>query len=380
MEGRPNSCCAAEQGPRILSAAVTESNPAETRRAWVDVDLAALVANARTVRERAGVPLLPMVKANGYGLGAVPVARALAQLDPWGFGVATTDEARALREAGVGRPIIMLSPLAPWMARECLAHQVRPAIGDLDALQAWLALGNAPFHIEIDTGMSRAGFRPDDQAALASLHELLVHATGWEGIFTHFHSADTDAATAGVQWDLLQEVVRGLGRRPRLVHASSSAGVFAGPGYSGDLVRPGIFLYGGRVGEFIPEPVARFQARVTALRRLHQGDTASYGATWTGAQPTTLATIGAGYEDGILRSLSNRGRIQLGENVYPVAGRVTMDMTIVDIGDASVAVGDVATIWGGDVTLTEQAEIAGTNPYELLTSMGSRVIRRYVDG
>lgn len=356
---------------------MTESKPADTRRAWVDVDLDALRANAQTVAARAGAPLLPMVKADGYGLGAVQVARALEGLDPWGFGVATTDEARTLREAGVRRPILVLSPLAPWMAAECLTHLARPAIGDIASLEAWLALGDAPFHIEVDTGMSRAGFRPQDPVALARLHQLLRNASGWEGIFTHFHSADTDPASAAAQWEMFQRVVTGLGRRPRLIHASSSAGVFAGRQFSGDLARPGIFLYGGRVAGVIPDPVARFQARVIAVRRVQPGDTASYGATWTAVRPTTLATIGAGYADGILRSLSNRGRVQIGEDVFPIAGRVTMDMTIVDVGDTPVAVGDVATIWGGRVTLTEQAGIAGTNPYELLTALGRRVLRRY---
>ncbi|HKP29616.1 MAG TPA: alanine racemase [Gemmatimonadales bacterium] len=358
---------------------MTESNPAETRRAWIDVDLAALVANARQVQDRAGVPLLPMVKANGYGLGAMPVVRALEPLDPWGFGVATTDEARTLRDHGVGRPILVLSPLASWMARDCLAAEARPAIGDLAALEAWLALGKAPFHLEVDSGMSRAGFRPDDHDTIASLRELLADAPGWEGIFTHFHSADSDPATAAPQWDRLQGFIATLGRRPRFVHAASSSGVFAGKQYGGDFARPGIFLYGGRVGDWIPRPVARFQARVIATRRLQPGDTASYGATWTAPKATTLATLGAGYADGILRSLSNRGRVQIGEGIHRIAGRVTMDMTVVDVGEASVAVGDVATIWGGDVTLSEQAEHAATNPYELLTALGSRVIRRYSD-
>ena len=320
-----------------------------------------------------------MVKANGYGLGVMPVVSALERLDPWGFGVATTDEAKSLRAQGVGRPILVLSPLAPWMARDCLAAEARPAIGDLSALEAWLALGKAPFHVEIDSGMSRAGFRPDDHAAIARLRELLINAPGWEGIFTHFHSADTDPATAGPQWERLQAVITALGKRPRLVHAASSSGVFAGRRYCGDIARPGIFLYGGRVGDFIPRPVARFQARVIASRRMQPGDTVSYGATWTTRRSTTLATIGAGYADGILRSLSSRGRIQIGDGVYPIAGRVTMDMTVVDVGDTPVAIGDVATIWGGEVTLSEQADIAGTNPYELLTALGSRVTRRYSD-
>jgi alanine racemase len=318
-----------------------------------------------------------MVKANGYGLGVMPVVRALEGLDPWGFGVATTDEAKALRANGVGRPILVLSPLAPWMARDCLASEARPAIGDLGALEAWLALGRAPFHVEVDSGMSRAGFRLDDRATIARLRELLADAPGWEGIFTHFHSADSAPASAAPQWEGLQTFITALGRRPRFVHAASSSGVFAGKQYCGDFARPGIFLYGGRVGDFIPDPVARFQARVIAVRRMQPGDTASYGATWTASRATTLATLGAGYADGILRSLSSRGQVQIGNAIHTIAGRVTMDMTVVDVGDAPVAIEDIATIWGGDVTLSEQADHAGTNPYELLTALGSRVIRRY---
>jgi len=358
---------------------VTESNPADTRRAWVDVDLAALVANARTVLERAGAPLLPMVKANGYGLGAVAVARALEAVDPFGFGVATVEEAEALRAAGIDRPILAFSPIRPWNARACLAADIRPAIGDLAALEAWTALGDAPFHIEIDTGMARAGFRPDDRAGLARLAELLARAAGWEGVFTHFHSADTNPATARPQWETLQEVTTTLGRRPHLVHAASSGGVFAGRQFGGDLARPGIFLYGGKVGDSSPRPVARFRARVVALRRVNPGDTSSYGATWTADRPLTLATVSAGYADGIPRSLSNKGRIEIGESVHPIAGRVTMDMTVVNVGHSPAAIGDTATIWGAAVSLDEQAANAGTISYELLTALGERVYRRYFE-
>lgn len=356
---------------------MTESITDATRRAWVDVDLTALRENARLVAGRAGAPLLPMIKADGYGLGAVAVARALEPLDPFGFGVATVEEAAALRAAGVTRPVLALSPLLPGSARACLAAEARPCIGDLDALEAWLALGNAPFHVEIDTGMARAGFLPDDRAVLARLRDLLIRAPGWEGIFTHFHSADIDPDSARPQWEQLQEVITTLGRRPPLVHAASSGGVFAGSGYGADLARPGIFLYGGRVGAFAPQPVARFLARVVALRRMRAGDTASYGATWTAERPVTIATVGAGYADGIPRSLAARGRIQVGDTAFPIAGRVTMDLTLIDVGDTPIAIGDAATIWGGRVSLDEQAANAGTVSYELLTALGSRVTRRY---
>jgi alanine racemase len=133
--------------------------PSETARAWVDVDLDALVANARTLAAACGTPLLPMVKANGYGLGATRVALALEPLDPWGYGVATAEEGAALREAGVRLPILVVSPLTADTLESILSLGFRPSIGDPDMLRAWVARSQAPFHIEIDTGMSRGGIR-----------------------------------------------------------------------------------------------------------------------------------------------------------------------------------------------------------------------------
>ena len=128
----------------------------DTARAWVDVDLGALVANARTLAAVCGSRLLPMVKANGYGLGAVDVAAALERLDPWGYGVATVEEGAALRSAGITRPILVVSPFVPDASEPCLAHDLRPSIGDPAALAAWCGRTSRPFHLELDTGMSRA--------------------------------------------------------------------------------------------------------------------------------------------------------------------------------------------------------------------------------
>src|SRR3954467_12117018 len=192
--------------------------PSETSRAWVDVDLAALAANARTIAAVSGSRLLPRVKANGYGLGAVEVARALEPLDPWGFGVASIDEATALRAAGITRPLLLVTPLLPQWIDRCLQLDLRPAIGDRAALQAWTGQTERPFHLEIDTGMSRAGIRWDDRASLDRLSGIVAKATGWEGIFTHFLAAESDADTTIRQWDRFQEVVASLPRRPALVH------------------------------------------------------------------------------------------------------------------------------------------------------------------
>ena len=200
--------------------------PSDTARSWVDIDLGALVANARTIAEASGTRLLPMVKANGYGLGAARVAGALEALDPWGYGVATVDEGVALRAAGIQRPILVVSPLSPETLEPIEEHGFRPAIGDQEMLRCWLARSTSPFHLEIDSGMSRAGFRWDDDAALAAAREAVATAAGWEGIFTHFHSADRDAESASVQWRRFQAVVGGLPGRQVLVHAANSAASF----------------------------------------------------------------------------------------------------------------------------------------------------------
>jgi alanine racemase len=354
----------------------------ETARTWVDVDLGALQANARTLTSLTGSRLLPMVKANGYGLGAIAVAKALEPLDPWGYGVATVEEGAALRAAGIERPILVVSPLVPDGMNGYLDHRLRPSIGDPVALDAWLGRSAEPFHVEIDTGMGRAGVRWDDAPALVATAALLHDATGWEGIFTHFHSADTDPASAAGQWSRFQDVLTALPRRPALVHAANSAGSLRGDAYAADLIRPGIFLYGGRAGGQAPQPVATLRARVVAVRRLGPGEPVSYGASWRATRTTTVATLAIGYADGFLRAAAGpEGRparqVELGGARVPVVGRVTMDLTMVDVADRAVAVGEVATIYGGGISLDRQAEAAGTIAYELLTALSGRVPRRY---
>ena len=342
------------------------------QRAWVDVDLAALVRNARTIASRSRTRLLPMVKANGYGLGAVRVSRALEAIDPWGFGVATVAEGAELRAAGIARPIVVFSPVVPAGLDECARHDLRPSLGDAASLAAWIPSGR-PFHLEIDTGMGRAGLRWSDGAALADAARLLGTGTGWEGVYTHFHSSDTDPAATQVQWERFELVLRALPSRPPLVHAASSAAALVGTRYAADMVRPGIFLYGGAAGGMAPESVARLCARVVATRRLQAGDSVSYGATWRAPAAVSVATLGIGYADGVPRSLSNHGAVEVRGRRCPILGRVTMDMTMVE---SDAVVGDVATVFGGIVTLDQQAVAAGTISYDLLTSLSARVERR----
>lgn len=348
------------------------STQAHRERAWVEVNLSQLVHNARTAQTAArGAGLLPMVKADAYGLGAVPVTKALEALDPWGFGVATVPEGAELRAAGIRRPIVVFTPALLKLEAAYRAHDLRAVLDDPDVAEQW----TLPFHLEIDTGMARAGIRWDEPERLAA-----VTSPRLEGAFTHFHSADVEAGSVGEQWTRFQQALTHLGRRPSLTHAGNSAGIWRLREQL-DLVRPGVFLYGGRAGTHAPppQPVVAVRARVVSTRRLRAGDSVSYGATWRADRATQVATLGIGYADGMPRSAQGRARVLLRGRHCPVVGRVTMDMLMVEAERA--APGDVATLIGSDgesvITLDEFAGWARTISYEILTGLGSRLPREY---
>ena len=344
---------------------------------WLTVNLSAIERNVRRFSGLVGVPVMPMIKANAYGLGAVSVARALEAAGPWGYGVASLAEARVLRDAGIERPIMAFWPFRPEWLDEYLALRVRPAIGDLRGLDAWIGRSAGPFHLEIDTGMGRAGFRWHDTDTLAALPERLADSPWFEGIFTHFASADLSEAATETQWSRLVEMMTGLGRRPPLVHAANSAaGQWRGR-YAGTLARPGIFLYGGHAGPLLGESVAHLAAAVVAVRPIRGGDPVSYGGAFAALADGEVATLAIGYADGVHRTLGKCGVVSIGGRDWPIAGRITMDMTMVVAPRGAVAVGQTATIFGGPVGLDAQAGRAGTISYELLTAVGPRVVRRY---
>ncbi|MFQ5703106.1 MAG: alanine racemase [Gemmatimonadales bacterium] len=354
---------------------VNVSTQSRTGRAWIEVNLANLVANAQTVRAAAkGAALLPMVKADGYGLGAVEVARALEDLDPWGFGVATPEEGVVLREAGIRRPVLVFTPASPETQDLFLRHDLRAVLDDPAVIDRW----HLPFHLEIDTGMGRCGIRYDDEC-LENIDSRML-----EGVFTHFYAADDSPGTVTEQWARFESAIDSLPRRPEVVHAANSAGAWRLDA-SVDIVRPGIFLYGGRCGEDLPAPapVATLHARVVSVRSLPQGATVSYGGDWTATRDTIVATLGIGYADGVRRSLQGRAQVLLQNVRYPVVGRVTMDFIMVDIGpEGKAKVGDNATLIGGTeetaITLDEFASWSSTISYEVLTGLGSRVVREYL--
>ena len=348
-------------------------------RAWVEIDLGALCRNGAAVAARAGVPLLPMVKADGYGLGGLRAALALESLEPWGYGVATTAEGDELRRGGITRPIIVFTPILRTEIDALRRANLTPALGDPAVIESWARTGR-PWHLQIDTGMSRAGMAWN---AVEANRDLLARAAP-EGVFTHFHSAELADDSRDVQERRFDSALAALPSRPSLVHAENGAAVERRAPSRWSLCRPGIFLYGGagiEGGPLVPEPVVSVRARIVELRTVPAGDTVSYDATWRADGPRRIATVPVGYADGYRRNLSNRGEALLRGARVPVVGRVTMDMTMFDVTETDAALGDVVTLLGREggevITVSALAAAAELSPYEVLTGLKLRLPRRY---
>jgi alanine racemase len=353
-------------------------------RAWVDVDLGALLQNGTAYAARAGVPLLPMVKADAYGLGAIPVARALERLDPWGFGVATVAEGEELRAAGVTRPIVVFTPLLDEDLGDAAKAGLTPTLGARDSIAHWRETGpGLPWQLAIDTGMSRAGIQWN---ALESILDL-VAAFPPEGAFTHFHSADVGDESRAMQEERFARAIEALPVRPAMLHAENSSAVERRGKSPWTVARPGIFLYGVGIGAasgLTPCHVATVRARVVDLRVIEDGETVSYGGTYRAVGRRRIATLGIGYADGYRRILGNHAVALIGGRRAPVAGVVTMDMTMLDVTDVPCEIGDVVTLIGRDgddeITVSDLAGFGGLSPYEVLTGLRGRLPRRYVGG
>ncbi|MEX0979637.1 MAG: alanine racemase [Gemmatimonadota bacterium] len=368
-------------------------------RAWLELEASSLRRNFRRIREAVGASaaIIPMVKANAYGLGVAEVVRFLEGEAPWGFGVATTEEGEELRALGIELPVLVIGPVPPAAYPDLVAAGLTPGISDLGGLRALAAAAAragrpATFHVEIDTGMGRGGFAwrdartwGEEVAKLASPGDRLR----WSGCFTHFHSADeADDAALLVQRQRFRGALALLPRlgEGALIHACNSAGALRGPAATENAVRPGIFLYGGVAGNTLPapEPVASLRARVVFVRDAPEGSTVGYGATHTASRPERWATVGIGYGDGLPRALGNRGHALVKGRRVPIIGRISMDLTVVDITDVQgVEPGDVVTFIGSDgsatISVEEVASLASTINYEILTDFTRRLPRIWLE-
>ncbi len=359
------------------------------RPAWAAIDLDALARNLRTLRGQvAPAGVLAVVKSDAYGHGAVAVARRLdAEGVDW-FGVALAGEGAELRRAGVKAPILVLGTAEPGELDLYRAERLVPTVSSAAQLAMWAELSDAgapqAIHLKVDTGMSRLGLAPAEVGeALAAIRSSPGLALG--GLVSHLAAAeDLESPETERQ---LREFAALVGlltpeeRRAATVHLANSAGALYRPASRHDLVRLGLALYGvdpaGRVGAL--EPVMSVAARIVLVREVAAGTRAGYGGTWTAARPSRLAVVPVGYGDGYPWRLSNRAEVLVGGRRAPVAGRVSMDMTIVDVTGVPVEIGDEAVLLGRQgeesISAAELAERAGTIPWEVLCRFGLRLPR-----
>jgi alanine racemase len=366
--------------------------PEETLRPTrAEIDLGAIAHNLAVVREvAAGARVLSVVKADAYGHGMAPVAQVLEARGVDGFGVALAEEGLELREGGVNADILVLNGVYGGAHADVLAARLTPVVYDLSEVDAFAhaaADGVFEMHLKVDTGMSRLGVSHD---LVEAFLEGLDRSPGARiaGVMTHLAAADTDPEFTTLQLTRFDDAVRRVrahGHRPTTIHAANTAGTFLHPASRHDLVRTGISLYG--YAAHAPEgarlrPAMRLRTEVIAIRDLAKGATVGYDRTYCAPRSMRLATVPMGYGDGLMRQLGGRGAMLVGGVRCPIVGRVSMDLTTLDIsGVEGALVGDEAVVLGtqGDASIdaVEVAEAAQTIAYEILTNVSRRVPRVY---
>ena len=351
--------------------------------ARLTIDLEAIATNYAELAAVAAPALVAaVVKANAYGLGMLPVAARLRAAGCRSFFVATPDEGLALRAADAAARVFVLAGAGAAAVPALVGAGLVPVLNTLEEIHDWSThAGGAPAALHLDTGMMRLGLDEREVERLCALPALLA-ALKLELVMTHLACADEpEHPQNAAQLALFETLCARLPAAPRSI--GNSAGMLLGPAYRGDLVRPGIALYGGRPfarGPNPMRPVARLEARVLQIHVVQRDATVGYGATHVARAPSRLATVGAGYADGYPRALGGRGYAWAAGHAVPVVGRVSMDLTTLDVSDlpaGALAVGDWVDLVGGGVPLEEVARLAGTANYEVLTRVTARAQRHY---
>ncbi|MBN8553512.1 MAG: alanine racemase [Caulobacterales bacterium] len=336
------------------------------------VDLSALTANFHTLERMGGAPVHPVVKADAYGLGAAAVARKLMMEGADTFFVARLAEGEALRQTLGSRPnIYVMDGCGPLDILRLQAARLRPVLNTPEQIRRWLGSDGGSCALHIDTGMNRLGIRPEDAPEPFA---------GLDMVMSHLACADdpSDAMNAA-QRAAFELVSR---RYPETVRSfANSGGVFLGPDYGFDALRPGISLYGGgpegRTDSRL-KAVAAFRAEVIQVRDVPEGETVGYARGYSASQPRKVAIAAVGYADGVLRSNYPDGKVWVADELRPILGRVSMDLLAVDVTDLAVAAGEPIELFGPHRAIDDAASDCGTIAYELLTSVNPRVPRVYV--
>jgi alanine racemase len=352
--------------------------------ARLTVRLGAVASNFREFQRMAGsAKVAGVVKADAYGMGMAPVGRHLLTVGCDTFFVARLEEGIALRPVAPDARIFVLDGAPPDAVPALITHRLTPVLNSLAQIESWSAAAGRDAAIHLDTGMSRLGLPQSELGVLAAEHIKRLKNVKVVLWMSHLACADDPQdAMNRLQRDRFISALAMLPPAPASL--ASSGGVMLGNDYAFDMVRPGVGLYGGNPQPAGPNPfntVAVLTARILQLRQIDKGETVGYGASFRAQRPTTLATAGLGYTDGLMRSLGNHGVGAIGGKRVPIAGRVSMDLVTLDITDvpgASVSM-DVEFI-GDTIPLEEIAANAGTAAYEILTSLARRVPRHYEAG
>lgn len=370
-------------------------------RACAEINLDALEHNIKEIKSVIGneTKLMCVIKTNAYGHGAVVLARELVAMGADSFAVATVEEGIELRNHGIEQPILVLGFVAKEQYEDMIRYHIMPAVftysmaKDMDAVASAMHTV-ADIHIKIDTGMSRIGFKaePATVARIVMMNSLLKNIR-IQGIFTHFACADcADDAMTMEQMLQFDAVISGLeknGVHIPVKHCANSAAIIRYPGMTMNMVRAGIIIYGLYPSEEIDknilrlQPVMRLKSHVVCIKTVSPGTTVGYGATFTCQRPTKIATVSIGYGDGYPRALSNKGRVLIGSQSWPIIGRICMDQLMVDVTDADYEIkqGDEVVLVGSQgsecISVEEVAAINNSFNYEFVCSVNRRVPRVY---
>lgn len=359
-------------------------------RTWAEIDIDNLTDNLQKLKklmpENTGI--LAAVKANAYGHDSIEISRVLHD-DISMFGVASIDEAVELRENGIGKPIVILSPTFEGDIDRIIKNSITPNVVSYEYAAALdrrcSDLGcRMKIHIEVDTGMHRTGIdfdsAEDEVCRIAGLKNIEI-----EGIFSHFAEAEKEDDAFTIEqirrYDIIINKLKSRRVPFKYMHISNSSAIVNAKGSNMDMVRPGIMLYGNYTSSNLKnkidiKPVMRLKTRIGQIKHIKAGDSVSYSRTFTADRDMTIAAALIGYADGYSRLLSNKARMFVNGKFAPVVGAVCMDLTMIDItGIDNVRVGDEIEVFGENVSVDELAEITGNINYEILTGIGPRVPR-----
>lgn len=377
------------------------------QRGYAQIDLDAVKSNMEHMKANIGAAtkIMGVIKTDGYGHGAVPIARELEKLDYlYGFAVATAEEACILRNGGISRPILILGYTFPYSYEKMIQEEVSLALFRRDTLEALShtvkRLGQsgidkkAKVHIKVDTGMSRIGIKPDQEGLSFVADAFQTPGIEVEGIFTHFARADENDKTPAKQQIALfrrfiDQIQEKTGREIPIKHCSNSAGIVELPQANMDLVRAGITLYGlwpsSQVKrDIVPlTPVMSLYSTIVYVKEIEAGVSVSYGGTFTAPERMRIATVPIGYGDGYPRGLSGKGFVLVHGKKAPILGRVCMDQFMIDVTEIpEAAEGDRVTLIGRDgqeqITMEQLGELSGRFNYEFACCIGKRVPRIYI--